>query len=33
MERKLWFEHYDEGIPHTLRPYPMQNQKEGEKWK
>jgi long-chain acyl-CoA synthetase len=22
MERKRWFEHYDEGVPHTLRPYP-----------
>ena len=22
METKPWLEHYDEGVPHTLQPYP-----------
>jgi len=22
MDRKLWLQHYDEGVPHTLQPYP-----------
>ena len=22
MDKKPWLEHYDEGVPHTLKPYP-----------
>jgi long-chain acyl-CoA synthetase len=22
MSKKTWLKHYDEGVPHTLRPYP-----------